>query len=172
MWDTVKTLLGSAAPMVGGLLAGQAGSAVGTLIASALGVENTPQAIATELQNNPDALLKIKQLESDERVALRELSLKETALSLDKHKANLADTANARFEHKDSDMPSFLTIILALMVTGMFAALFFATPPAGYAQVLIMIAGAVMGAFGTAVAFWMGAGPEPKKNKTTLSIKR
>ena len=172
MWDTVKSLLGSAAPMVGGLLAGQAGSAVGTLIASALGVENTPQAIATELQNNPDALLKIKQLESDERVALRELSLKETAIALDKHRANLADTANARAEHKDSDMPSSLTIVIAVMVAGMFLALFFGKPAPGYEQVLIMIAGSVMGAFGTAVAFWMGAGPEPKNSNPTLNIKR
>ncbi len=172
MWDKVKSALGGAAPLVGSLLGGPAGGAVGSLIASALGVENTPLAIETALTNNPDAVLKIKSLESEERIALRRLALKQSELDVDRHKANLADTANARAEHKDSDMPSVLTLILALMVIGMFAALFFATPPAGYDQVLIMIAGAVMGAFGTAVAFWMGAGPDPKKNQTSLNIKR
>ena len=165
MWNTVKSLLGGAAPLVGGLLGGPAGASVGSLIASALGVEDTPEAIATELKNNPDALLKIKQLESDERIALRELSLKEMALNIDKHKANLADVSDARVQHKGNNMPSILTLVLAVMVAGIFAALFFAKPPEGYDQVIIMMAGAVVGAFGTAVAFWMGAGPEPKENK-------
>lgn len=168
MWSSVKSLLGGAAPLVGSLLGGPAGASVGSLIASALGVKNTPQAITSELKNNPEALLKIKQLESDERVALRELSLKEAALALDKRKANLADTANARREHKSNNMPSVLTLVLAAMVAGIFAALFFAKPPEGYDQVIIMMAGAVVGAFGTAVAFWMGAGPEPKNDNATL----
>lgn len=172
MWDKVKTVLGEAAPMVGSLLGGPAGGAVGSLIASTLGVENTPQAIETALVNDPDAVLKIKTLESEERITLRRLALKQSELDVDRHKANLADVANARAEHKDSDMPSRLTIVIAIMVIGMFAALFFGTPAPGYEQVLIMITGAVMGAFGTAVAFWMGAGPEPKVNKIPLKIER
>lgn len=68
MWDKVKNLIGTAAPVVGTLIGGPAGTAVGTLISGALGVENTPEAIEKELRQNPDALLKIKQLESDERI--------------------------------------------------------------------------------------------------------
>ncbi len=80
MWDGIKSLLGSAAPIIGTLVGGPAGAYVGGLIANALGVENTPEAIEFELNNNPDALVKIKQLESDERIALKELAFKHANL--------------------------------------------------------------------------------------------
>ena len=68
MWDTVKGLIGSAAPMVGTLIGGPAGVMVGGLIGEALGCDATPQAIEHELKNNPDALLKLRKLDSDERI--------------------------------------------------------------------------------------------------------
>ena len=68
MWETVKKLIGSAAPTVGTLLGGPLGGTAGSLIASALGVEDNPKAIEKELRENPDALLKLKKLESDERI--------------------------------------------------------------------------------------------------------
>lgn len=68
MWNTIKELIGTAAPTVGTLLGGPAGFAAGSLIASALGVEDTPEAIEKELRTNPSALLKLKELESDERI--------------------------------------------------------------------------------------------------------
>ena len=70
MWSKIKELVGSAAPTLGALLGGPAGGVAGTLIASALGVEDTPEAIETELRNNPDALLKLMKLESDERITV------------------------------------------------------------------------------------------------------
>ncbi|KFA98785.1 hypothetical protein [Vibrio sp. ER1A] len=157
MWDKVKSMLASAAPLVGGLVGGPVGGAVGTLISSTLGVENTPEAIEHELSNNPDAILKVKQMEMDHKVELKNLALKEMSLQLDYEKAKLADTQDARKQHKDHWMPWALTLILSLMVSGMFAALFFGKPPQDYAQVLIMIAGTVLGAFGTGIAFWLGS---------------
>ncbi|EGQ8094326.1 hypothetical protein ACT5DV_000874 [Vibrio cholerae] len=157
MWDKIKSLLGGAAPLVGSLIGGPAGGTVGVLIADALGVENTPDAIEAELLRNPDALLKIKQMESDERVALRKIALEETGLLIKQEANRLADTQDARKQHKDHWMPWALTVILALMVSGMFAALFFGSPPEAYDQVLIMIAGTVLGGFSTAIAFWLGS---------------
>lgn len=74
-WNDVKSIIGKAAPVIGTLIGGPAGGAVGGLVASVLGTDNTPDAIVQELKANPDALLKIKQLESDERVELRRLVL-------------------------------------------------------------------------------------------------
>lgn len=72
-WSSIAETVGKAAPQVGALLGGPAGAAVGGMIAAVLGVENRPDAIATELKSNPEALLKIKQMESDERVKLAQL---------------------------------------------------------------------------------------------------
>ena len=55
MWDKIKELFGDSAPIVGGLLGGPAGAAVGGLLSKALGVENNASAIEKELINNPDA---------------------------------------------------------------------------------------------------------------------
>ena len=43
------------------------------------------------------------------------------------------------------------------MVGGMFISLFLLEPPERFDQVIIMIAGTVLGAFTTAVAFWLGS---------------
>ena len=70
MWDKIKELIGDSAPIVGGLLGGPAGVAVGGLISKALGVENNASAIEKELINNPDAFLKLKELEMSKEIAV------------------------------------------------------------------------------------------------------
>lgn len=74
-WDKVKDVIGATAPIIGGLFGGPAGATVGALVSSALGVDNSPEAIHRELVNNPDALLKIKQLEFENQARLQEMYL-------------------------------------------------------------------------------------------------
>ena len=69
MWDKVLELIGDAAPVVGTMLGGPAGTAVGGLVAKALGVENTPEAIEGALKNNPEALVKVKEIEASRELA-------------------------------------------------------------------------------------------------------
>ena len=76
MWDKIRELIGDAAPVVGTLLGGPAGTAVGGLVAKALGVDNTPEAIEEVLKNNPDALVKIKELETSKELAILESQYK------------------------------------------------------------------------------------------------
>ncbi|PHQ89510.1 MAG: hypothetical protein COB42_06700 [Sulfurimonas sp.] len=68
MWKTIKELIGTVAPTLGTLLGGPVGAVAGSLIATALGVEDNPQAIEKELRSNPEAFLKLKKLDSDERI--------------------------------------------------------------------------------------------------------
>jgi len=89
-WERVRDVVGRTAPLVGGLLGGPAGGAVGALVASALGVDNDPDEVLRELKNNPDALVKIKTLESEERIALRQLSVQSASNEL------AADTARVQ----------------------------------------------------------------------------
>lgn len=89
MWDTIKQTLGTAAPMIGTLIGGPAGGLIGSLVASKLGVENTPEAIEQELVHNPEALIKIKQLESEERIQLKELLFKHAQLESEERKLAL-----------------------------------------------------------------------------------
>ena len=64
VWDSIKDTVGSVAPIAGSLLGGPAGSAVGSMLASALGVSNTPDAVAAAIKADPQAAIKIRQIEA------------------------------------------------------------------------------------------------------------
>lgn len=73
-WSDVAETVGKAAPLVGGALYGGAGSAVGGLIASVLGVDETPEAVAQAMRD-PEAAIKIKQIEQEHEREILSLSL-------------------------------------------------------------------------------------------------
>ena len=100
MWDKIKELIGDSAPVVGGLLGGPAGAAVGGLISKALGVENNASAIEKELINNPDAFLKLKELEMSKEIAVLK-SQYDNKVEDNRHEehyanVNVGDKQNAR----------------------------------------------------------------------------
>ncbi|WP_036204711.1 3TM-type holin [Marinobacter sp. MCTG268] len=79
-WDSVKDTVAAAAPLLGGALGGPAGGAIGGLIASALGVENKPDAVAQALKTDPQAAFKLQELERTHQRELERMHLEaETA---------------------------------------------------------------------------------------------
>lgn len=96
MWDKVRELISDVAPEVGVALGGPLGGIAGKVIATALGVEEKPEAIVDALKNNPDALLKVKELESNEHITAMNNALKEKEMYLDSEKANLATVTSAQ----------------------------------------------------------------------------
>lgn len=58
---------------------------------------------------------------------------------------------------RDSWMPSIMTGALVLMVVALVAALLWVPTPPGNAEVIYLIAGQIIGAFATAVAYWLGS---------------
>ncbi|ERS04808.1 hypothetical protein Q673_06215 [Marinobacter sp. EN3] len=78
-WDGVKDVVAKAAPLLGSAL-GPAGGAVGTLIATALGVDDNPDAVAEAIKADPQALVKLKELEREHKRELKQMVLEaETA---------------------------------------------------------------------------------------------
>jgi len=64
-WSDVAETVGKVAPVLGGALGGPAGAAVGTIAARALGVAETPEALANAIQGDPQAAVKLRQIEAD-----------------------------------------------------------------------------------------------------------
>lgn len=72
-WSDVSKAIGAAAPTIGVLLGGPAGGAVGSLVAAALGADNTPEAVNAIIAKDPAALAKIQELQINAKVQLQQL---------------------------------------------------------------------------------------------------
>lgn len=103
-WKSIANTVGKIAPVLGGLLGGPAGASVGTLIATTLGVENTPDAVSEALRINPEIAYKLAELESNQKVKLEELAVSVAIKEFESITQNMGDVnqtmqAEAKSEH-------------------------------------------------------------------------
>lgn len=128
-WSDIGKAVGSAAPMVGTLLGGPAGAAVGALVASALGTRNDPEAVNAALAMNPDALAKVQELQINAKVQLQQLAVTAENNRLQaeaaQYSAEAADRDSARKlaaqQPRDFIRPA-ITIMLVLGAIGIMVA--------------------------------------------------
>lgn len=95
-WKDIASTAGKFAPMVGTLLGGPAGAAIGSLVALALGTDNTPEAISNAIATDPQAALKMAQFESDNKVKLQAMMFA--------HADNVLSADTARIESVNATM--------------------------------------------------------------------
>lgn len=82
-WSEVGKKIGKFAPLLGGVLGGSPGQALGSIVAEALGSENTPQGVSAALVGNPEAqaiLLKLQE-ENKHQYKLILIELEKTAIT-------------------------------------------------------------------------------------------
>ena len=177
MWDNIKELIGTSAPVLGTLLGGPAGGAVGGLISKVLGVDNTPEAIELALMNNPDALLKIKELETSKELAILQAELEHKRIDvgsvidnrkLDNEKDHmfLSDKQSARSRQTDSEKATGKVDVALYVIAGVIVLAFFVSilalifitldKQSGTYELLLMLFGALTTKFGTVVDYFFG----------------
>ena len=178
MWDNIKELLGTSAPVIGTLLGGPAGGAVGGLISKVLGVDNTPESIELALMNNPDALVKIKELETSKELAILQAELENKRIDIssvidnrkldnEKDQMFLSDKQSARSRQTDSEKATGKVDVALYIIAGVIVVAFFATilalifitldKQSGTYELLLMLFGALTTKFGTVVDYFFGA---------------
>ncbi len=147
-WKDVGQKVAKIAPALGVAMGGPAGAAIGGMVAAALSVENTPEAVysAAESQNAPS----LQALEARNAEAL-------AAIGLAQLQAEIGDTQDARRMNHEHWMPSALTVTLSVMVMSLVAGLMLVDTPKSNESVIYLISGQVIGAFSTAVAYWLGS---------------
>jgi hypothetical protein len=170
-WNKIKGLVSAGAPLIGGLIGGPAGSKVATMVAGALGVENTPEAIEMELAKNPDALLKLKELETTHKTKLEELTLEETkAVIQDKQHAR--NTEIERLKAGGSNI--FMYVLATVVVVGFFGivgALFMKAVPEGSKAIVHILFGSLSAAFGSIMQYFFGSS-KGSSEKTAMMMKK
>lgn len=82
-WSEVGRKVADMAPLLGAALGTPAGGAVGAVVAQVFGTKPDPDAVEEALRNDPETALKLKQIESEERVALRRITMQEAQAELE-----------------------------------------------------------------------------------------
>lgn len=158
-WQDVGKAVASVAPVLAGVLGGPAGAvaaAGGSLLASFLGEEPEPEAVARALAD-PESLVRLKELETRERELLLQWRTEQLRAEL----ANVQDARNrevelARAGHKAAWAT---TLVATIVVAGFFAMLHrvltggeaAATPAA------LLLLGSLGTGFGAVVNYYLGS---------------
>lgn len=148
-WKSLGKTIGKFAPLLGTAVGGPGGAAIGSLISTALGVENEPDQIEQAIKSDPESALKLQSLQNQHKERLEELALNTL-------QAELGDKANARENHKHSKMPSVITIMLTAMVAGLLYAIFKEEIPDDHANLAMMMFGQVFTLWGASITYWVG----------------
>lgn len=165
-WKDLAQIVGKSAPMLGTLIAGPAGAAVGGLIASAIGTTAAPDAIQSALVANPDALLKLREIEANQATRFQELVTEQAKAEI---QAEAADRASARQMQtaQPSRMPALLTCGVGAGFLITLGALFFFPIPSANRDTIVYMCGQLAAAFAACLAFWVGT-TRQSENKTHL----
>ena len=129
-WKDVSKALGSVAPVLGTLVGGPAGAAIGAVVAQALGVGATPGEVSQALTIDPEAAVKLKQIEATRQTELQGLvvAAEQNRLAADTA-AIQAVNATMQVEAKADHWPTYFWRPFCGMVFGtMFFGTYFILP--------------------------------------------
>ena len=142
-WSDVAPSIGKFAPILGTLIGGPAGAALGAVVASVLGVEATPSAVSEAMRINPDAAVKLQEIESNERVKLQEMAVQQAANEMEAAtKAAVSVNSTMQAEAASEHWPTytwrpaigfsvaFNTAVSAILVVGIYGGVMFGAPAA------------------------------------------
>lgn len=180
-WSDIGGIVGRAAPIVGTLLGGPAGAAVGALVASALNVSNDPDAVNAALAGNPDAMVRITELQTNARVQLEQLAVQIETVRIQaegaQYSAEAADRDSARQlaakQPHDMIRPTLTVVTLAGSLFVVVATML------GWANAAItdptasltvgMVLGLWLGMTKEVMGFWFGMTKESQKQSAAIT---
>ena len=157
-WKDVGEIVAKGAPILGAALGGPVGAiagAAGSLVASFLGCEDSPQAVEQAITQNPDALLKLKELEAKQQAQL--IGWQQAQLN-----AELANVQGARAREvelaKAGHGGAWITGIVSLVViVGFFWMLNSVVSSPSVSEPALLLLGSLGTAFGAVVNYYLGS---------------
>jgi len=168
IWNSIKSIVGKIAPVLGNAIVPGIGGVAGSLISSALGCENNPMDIEASLQQaTPEQILELKKIETKHKEKLIELGLENDTL-------HVKDVQNARQREiaivQATGKKDINIYILAwTVIIGFFCLcgfLMIKPLPAGANDVVFMLFGSLATGFGTVLTYFFGSS-KSSRDKTS-----
>lgn len=149
-WKNAATALKKVAPAAASAIAGPAGGLAATVIAGALGVDRTSQAIIEAVKSDPQAALKLGEI------------------SADLEKAAMLDVQDARRANGTHWFVVLLTSILLALFAATTAALILAEIPPANRDIITLLVGQLSGFASAGVSYWLGTSIGSSRRAATL----
>lgn len=168
LWDSITGILGTVAPGVATALGGPLAGAATAAIINALGLPSDaqPAQVADAVKKaDPATLLALKQAEQQFRADMRKLDI-------DVDRLGNEDRANARDRQvKTGDRtPEVLAYGVTLGFFGVLAALMHYGMPDKGGEALLVMLGALGGAWGSVVAYFFGSSSSSQKKTDAMAL--
>lgn len=183
MWKEVgKFLAKSGAPLLGGVLGGPAGAAMGQMVASTItgDPDSDPQSVLTQLTGNSQNVLAAKEIETNHKERLVELKHEGERIAIERAKIDMANTDSARqrevaFIQATGKQDRFMKILACVVAGGymlLAGVLIFVdfgkmTPVA--INLLFNVFGTLGVGFGTVLNYFFGSSSGSKSKDQTLA---
>lgn len=164
-WQDIGKLIGTAAPIVGTAIGGPAGTAIGSLVAGLLGVDDTPEAVASAIKADPSIAVKIEELKLKAHELDLEAVTKAKQAEIDELTVRITDIQNARsrqIEHEKATGKSDINLyVLAwLTVLGFFiliGILLWAPLPKGSENIVYLLLGCLTANTNSVYQYFFGS---------------
>lgn len=159
------------APLLGGVLGGPGGAALGGVVASMFGGDpENPKALAQAIQGNPDAAVKLRELEARHQERLEELALEEKRAYLaDRQDARARDVSLAKAKGGNWRGDALAVIAILGLVALILALLFVQIPQGPARDVLLMLSGGLVAIVKDVYAFEFGSSRGSKDKDAALA---
>jgi len=179
-WKDIGDFVKKGAPLLGAVLGGPAGGAIGSLVSSAFGSDEDPAKLLSIMESDPEALSKLKDLEFKHHERLEELSIEAARVQLEESKAYLADTQSARQREaavvqatgkKDVNLYVLAWVVVGgfFILTGMLMLIPELDGRTNNAMVNILFGGLVSG-FATVLGYFFGSSKGSTDKTQLLSV--
>lgn len=172
-WNRIRETVGTIAPVLGNAIVPGIGGAAGSLLASALGVENTPDAIDLKLADlSVEDRTNIKRAEMHHRERLLEIASANDQLSL----ADIQNTRETEIERTKATgkREANLYVLAWTVVVSFFITcgiLIFVRMPEGQSNIVYMLLGTLGTGFITVLSYFFGSSKGSADKTTLLSEK-
>ena len=171
MWNKLANVVKQGAPLLGTVLAGSGGHAVGKLVANVLGTpEDDEDAAVAALSSNPDKLVELRKFELDHKMEFERIQLEEARLEMqDRDSARRRNVEQVNITGR----ADYNMVVLGwLIIVGFFVTmgiLFWQGLPESGGEIVYMMFGTLTAAFTAVVAYYFGSSAGSKAKDAKLA---